>query len=115
MSYEHTRSSSSHAEIEITGGHWSLSKHLGQMATKVWICSDNIYYMMYIGGLANIPLTGQLSGQISILISTSAHVVIHVTCVNLLINVRIEPLIVAPLVGLGQFEQVPEPTAHRVL
>ena len=56
-------------EIE---GHWSLYEHLGQMATQVWICSDNIYYMMYIGGLANIPLTGQLSGQISILISTSA-------------------------------------------
>ena len=35
-------------EIEITGGHWSLSEHLGQMATQVWICSDNIYYMMYI-------------------------------------------------------------------
>ena len=35
--------------------------------------------------------------------------------VNLLINVRVEPLIVTPLVGLGQFEQVPEPTAHRVL
>ena len=34
-------------EIE---GHWSLSEHLGQMATQVWICSDNIYYMMYIGG-----------------------------------------------------------------
>ena len=61
-------------EIEITGGHWSLSEHLGQMATQVWICSDNIYYMMYIGGLANIPLTGQLSGQISILISTSARI-----------------------------------------
>ena len=59
-------------EIEITGGHWSLSEHLGQMAAQVWICSDNIYYMMYIGGLANIPLTDQLSIQISILISTSA-------------------------------------------
>ena len=61
-----------HSEVEITGGHWSLSEHLGQMATQVWICWDNIYYMMYIGGLANIPLTGQLSRHISILISTSA-------------------------------------------
>ena len=26
--------------------------------------------------------------------------------VDLLVNVRVEPLIVAPLVGLGQFEQV---------
>ena len=69
------------AEIEITGGHWSLSEHVGQMATQVWICSDNIYYMMYMGGIANIPLTDQLSGQISILISTSGIVmllVIHV-------------------------------------
>ena len=26
------------SEIEITGGHWSLSEHLGQMTTQVWIC-----------------------------------------------------------------------------
>ena len=58
-------------EIEITGGHWSLSKLLVLMPTQVWICSDNIYYMMYIGGLANIPWTGQLFRQISFLISTS--------------------------------------------
>ena len=67
-------------EIETTGGHWSLSEHLGQMATQVWICLDNIYYMMYIGGLANIPLTGQLSGQISILLSvfkTMYHIFSH--------------------------------------
>ena len=64
-------------EIEITGGHWSLSEHLGLMATQVWICSNSIYYMMYIGGLANIPLTGQLSGQISILISTSESIVLE--------------------------------------
>ena len=34
---------------------------------------------------------------------------------DLLVNVRVEPLVVAPLVGLGQLQEVAQSTAHLML
>ena len=78
-------------EIEITGGHWSLPEHLGQMTAQVWISSDNISYMMYIGGQVNIPLTGQLSRQISILIWTCGNRSSSVYCILLVYRTHQHP------------------------
>ena len=34
---------------------------------------------------------------------------------DLLVNIRVEPLVVAPLVGLGQLQEVAQSTAHLML
>ena len=72
--------------------------------------------------------------QKSLQINTEVHILLfrklpllagrHVTCTMLmqenelsdsLVNVRVEPLIVAPLVGLGQLQEVAQSTAHLML